>query len=69
MDDADTAPALPWNTPPSGLGSTPCEWCGRTIYAPAWPCSERPLADIELLVTAPGLGHRCLYEMRTRKLL
>lgn len=66
-DDTDPARALPWNTgPSSGLGSQSCDWCGRNIYAPALPCSTEQIADIEHLVVAPGLGDRCLWEMRVR---
>jgi hypothetical protein len=61
--------ALPWSTPPSENGSQLCKWCERNIYLPAEPCSLRPMADIEQLVTPPAPGDRCLYEMRTRGLL
>ena len=66
MDEALLTRPLPWNTGPSGEGSATCAWCGRNIYAPAEPCSVQPIDDIETLVPVPGLGDRCLYEMRTR---
>jgi hypothetical protein len=58
--------ALPWNTAPSGQGSSECAWCGRSIYKPAVPCSVSPIEGLENIVTAPGLGDRCKYEWRTR---
>ena len=61
--------ALPWSTPPSDLGSASCDWCGRNIYAPALPCSVKPILGIDALLTPPCLGDRCLWEMRTRGLI
>lgn len=58
--------AFPWNTGPSGQGSAECTWCGRTIYAPAVPCSVRPIAGLADIATSPGLGERCKYEAATR---
>lgn len=58
--------AYPWNTGPSGQGSTDCGWCDRTIYKPAIPCSVAPIAGLAEIETAPGLGDRCKYEWRTR---
>ena len=58
--------AFPWNTGPSGLGSAECTWCGRTIYAPAVPCSVAPIVGLADIMTAPGLGDRCKYEATTR---
>jgi hypothetical protein len=45
--------ALPWNTPPTNLGSTRCEWCGRNINAPALPCSVAPVDGLSGLGTKP----------------
>ncbi|MES2339715.1 MAG: hypothetical protein V4537_16605 [Pseudomonadota bacterium] len=58
--------AYPWNTGPSGQGSTECGWCGRTIYMPAVPCSVAPIPGLEDIVTSAGLGDRCKYEAATR---
>jgi hypothetical protein len=56
----------PWNTGPSGQGSTECGWCGRYIYRPAVPCSVAPIPDLAGIETGPGLGDRCKYEAATR---
>ncbi|URW74474.1 hypothetical protein M9980_07715 [Sphingomonas donggukensis] len=59
--------AYPWNTGPSGQGAEECGWCGRFIYRPAVPCSVVPIAGLEDIETAPGLGERCKYEAATRR--
>lgn len=56
----------PWNTGPSGQGSATCAWCDREIYRPAVPCSESPIAGLADIVTGPGMGDRCKYELSTR---
>lgn len=58
--------AYPWNTGPSGQGSAECGWCGRTIYAPALPCSVQPIVGLANIATSQGLGDRCKYEAETR---
>jgi len=64
-------PPLPWATQPSGRGAATCEWCGRSIYAPATPCSLADLPELLAIVALarPGAGDRCEYEARTRGLL
>ena len=59
-------PHYPWNTGPSGLGSTLCAWCGRTIYEPAVACSLAPPEGLMDMETGPGLGDRCKWELSTR---
>lgn len=66
VNEAPHGRAFPWNTGPSGQGSAECAWCGRTIYAPAIPCSVAPIEGLADLETAPGLGDRCKYEATTR---
>ncbi len=56
----------PWNTAPTGLGSTRCTWCDRTIYEPAVACSVAPPEGLMEMETAPGLGDRCKWEFSTR---
>ena len=63
---ADEAPALPWTTPPTALGSALCSWCGRDIHAPALPCSVAPVDGLAEMITSPGMGERCQWELRTR---
>ena len=65
--DGDDKPALPWTTPPTHLGSATCGWCGRGINAPALPCSVAPVEGLAEMITSPGLGERCQYELRTRR--
>ena len=60
------APALPWTTPPTALGSALCSWCGRDIHAPALPCSVAPVDGLAEMITSPGMGERCQWELRTR---
>jgi hypothetical protein len=56
----------PWNTGPSGLGSTLCTWCDRIIYEPAVACSVAPPEGLMEMETSPGLGDRCKWEFSTR---
>lgn len=56
----------PWNTGPSGLGSTRCTWCDRTIYQPAIACSIAPPKGLMRMETSPGLGDRCKWELSSR---
>lgn len=58
--------ALPWNTPPSSLGSSECHWCWRFIYAPALPCSVEVVEGLATMTTSSGLGDRCKWELATR---
>ncbi len=58
---------LPWATEPCGQGSQICGWCHRAIYFPALPCSVEPVKGLEQMVTEPGLGARCQFELATRK--
>ncbi len=60
------SPAMPWSTPPSGRGAATCDWCGRSIYGPATPCSLAEHNALRAMITRPGAGDRCEYEMRTR---
>jgi hypothetical protein len=57
---------MPWSTPPSGCGAAMCDWCGRSIYGPATPCSLASRDTLLKMVTHPGAGDRCEYETRTR---
>ena len=57
---------LPWATAPSDQGSQICGWCHRAIYGPALPCSVEPVEGLARMVTTPGLGARCQYELATR---
>ncbi len=70
LDDRDAQPgqetALPWNTPPSNLGSAECRWCWRFIYAPAIPCSIEVLPRLAEIAISSGLGARCKWELATR---
>ena len=63
----DEAQALPWTTPPSGLGSTTCAWCHRDIYQPALPCSVQPVEGLLRMPTQVGQGERCKFELSTRQ--
>ena len=60
------APALPWMKPPTDLGSALCSWCGRDIHAPVLPCSVAPIDGLAEMITSPGMGERCQWELRTR---
>jgi hypothetical protein len=64
-------PARPWSTQPTGHGSAMCDWCGRSIYAPALPCSLANRAELATIVSLAraGAGDRCEYEARTRGLV
>lgn len=64
--DGSQGRPYPWDTMPSNLGSTMCDWCGRHIYAPAVPCSVEPVAGLADMETGPGLGDRCKWELATR---
>ena len=64
-DTADESP--PWTTEPGELGSAECGWCHRAIYLPALPCSVRPVAGLAAMVTVPGQGKRCQWELHTRR--
>ena len=59
-------PHYPWNTGPSGLGSTRCTWCDRIIYEPAIACSVAPPEGLLEMETAPGFGDRCKWDLSTR---
>ena len=63
------SPAMPWSTPPSGQGEAICDWCGRTIYKPATPCSLADPEALRAMVTRPGAGDRCEYEARNRGII
>jgi hypothetical protein len=57
---------MPWSTAPSGRGAAMCDWCGRSIYRPATPCSLADRHALLAMITSPGAGARCDYEARTR---
>jgi len=59
--------ALPWATPPSGLGAQLCGWCDCDIYRPASPCSVRLVPGLSEMKTRPGFGDRCKWEAQTRE--
>jgi hypothetical protein len=71
MATPGSPPPLPWATQPSGRGAATCDWCGRSIYAPATPCSLANPAELMAVVAlaSAGAGDRCEYEARTRGLL
>ena len=59
--------SLPWTTPPGAAGSNECEWCHRTIYLPALPCSTQPVEGLLRMQTRVGQGARCKYELSSRQ--
>jgi hypothetical protein len=67
-DTTANARPLPWTTEPTGAGSERCAWCGRDINHPALPCSATNGADAASVVTRPGYGDRCTWELRVRGL-
>lgn len=63
----DTASRLPWIAHPTEAGGNQCNWCHRMIYLPALPCSIEPVAGLLSMRTREGRGHRCKYELATRR--